>query len=141
MAKKVVFNAAAAILILSFSIAAYAYEKPYWTGQDLRAIGESKVDNDRYANPARAKLMARRAATIEARRNLLEEVLELRLNPQTSIGDVAPAPDKADADTSGLIEKSYVVGEVFDELNSCIVTMEIKLSDVYEYLKVQNLLQ
>ena len=81
-------------------------------------------------------LWARRAATFNARHNLLESVSDLRLDSQTTIRDVLT---KDDLDVfNGIIRKHYQVGSDSSDITYTVI-MEIKLNDVYSYMKEKGI--
>ena len=70
-----------------------ATRTPPWVTQPLRATGNGAIDtND--PNKARAKLMAFRAAEIDARRKLAEQIQGLRITSSTSVADFVAQNDE-----------------------------------------------
>ena len=83
--------------------------------------------------------MAQRAATFYARQNLLEQVLNLKLDSKATIRDVVSESDRTDVYASGLLGEDYTVDLDYGD-DMVTVKRELKLSDVYNYLKTQNLI-
>lgn len=110
---------------------------PDWASQKIQATGQSAV-NPAIAIPAQAKLMARRGAEMDAKRNLLERVLGLRLDSSTVVKDMVAESDLINAQTSGFIRDAYVVGENFDG-SVYTVQMELNLYNVYTTMKTQKI--
>ena len=107
---------------------------PDWANGKIQATGQGAVDPERFPNPAQRKLMARRGAILDARRNLLERVRGLRWNSETFVGDLANDSDLMDSNASGLVRNAYVINENFDG-STYTVNMELRLYDVYTYIK------
>lgn len=109
---------------------------PAWTQEKARAEGNSAVDRNRFPNPAQAKLMAKRGATLDAKRNLLEQVLGLQMSSQSLVRDMVAEQDQINAQTSGLIRNAKVVGDSYDAAGGVYtVVVELKLYDVWEYAR------
>lgn len=112
---------------------------PSWVNETRQAQGQGAVDTTMHRTIGQAKLMAKRAAILDARRNLLETILGLRIDSSTSVRDFVTESDKIDAQSSGLIRASYVVGEAHYSADGiCTVTVEVKLYDVWSYVKTQR---
>ncbi len=108
---------------------------PAWADEVIRETGEGAADMSR-GNIGQARLLAQRAARLDAQRKLLERVLGLRLDSQTVVRDFVTQSDEIKAETSGYVRNSYEVGKNFDEREgTASVTMELKLYDVYMYMK------
>ena len=112
--------------------------QPDWANQKIQATGQGAAPAKYAAEPARARLMAKRAAMMDARRNLLERVLGLQLDSKTTVRDMVAETDEINAQTSGFIRDSYVIGEHYEEGMST-VNMELKLYSVYTYLKTKKI--
>jgi len=111
---------------------------PDWTSQTIQSTGQSAVNPKFAGNPGQAQLMAKRGAIQDARRNLLEQVLGVKLNSSTTVRDMVAETDEINSETSGLIRQSRVTGEHFDG-SIYTVNMELKLYDVYTYMKTQRI--
>ncbi|HNZ65742.1 MAG TPA: hypothetical protein PKM32_00040 [Planctomycetota bacterium] len=105
---------------------------PDWINNSITATGTCAVDITQ--RPAQAKQMARRGAKLDAMRNLLEQVLGLRIDSQTEVRDMVAESDRINAETSGLIKGFQVVNESF-EGDICTVTIAMPLRPVYGYVK------
>jgi hypothetical protein len=66
---------------------------PPWATQSLRASGQAAVDADS-DNPAQAKLMAYRAAELDARRKLAEQIQGLTISSRTTVRDFVAESDE-----------------------------------------------
>jgi hypothetical protein len=105
---------------------------PDWINNSITATGTCAVDITQ--RPAQAKQMARRGAKLDAMRNLLEQVLGLRIDSQTEVRDMVAESDRINAETSGLIKGFQVVNESF-EGDICTVTIAMPLRPVYGYVQ------
>ena len=75
------------------AILAVAAKAPDWIGQTLRATGNGALDTAN-ENKAQAKLMAFRAAELDARRKLAEQVDGLMITSNTSVKDFITQNDE-----------------------------------------------
>lgn len=110
---------------------------PEWINQTEMAVGMVAIDMSRPKGQAIA--MAKRGAQIEAQRQILEKVLGLRIDSQTTVRDLVTESDKIDAQSSGLVRGAQVIGEAPDYANGVYkVTVELKLYDVWYYMKEEK---
>jgi len=126
------------ILLCLGLVANFAFAEPDWIDQKIQVIGEGFINSERYPE-SRAKLMAKRAAVIDGRRNLLEEVLNLKLDSETSIKDVVSETDIIDASQSSLVQTYEILDIEYSADGICTATLELRLRDVYGYLRANNL--
>jgi hypothetical protein len=82
-----------------------------WTQQYIEAVGQSVVDNERFKNPAQAKLMATRGAVVVAQRNLLEIVKGVHIVGETTVQDMMTTSDYVYTRVEGVIKGAQQVGE------------------------------
>ena len=120
------------------SATSQASDKPDWVNQKIQETGQGAAPAKYAAEPARARLMAKRAAIMDARRNLLERILGLRLDSKTTVRDMVAETDQMNAETSGFIRDSHVIGEHYED-GVYTVNMELKLYSVYTYLKTNKI--
>ena len=111
---------------------------PSWMNQKIQATGQCAINPAYSNNPGRAKLMALRGAQLDALRNLLERVLGLQLDSQTVVKDMVTEKDQINAQTSGFVRGAYKINQSFDG-SIATVTMELKLYNVYRYLKTNKI--
>ena len=74
-------------------VAMMAKKAPMWATATKRAVGQGAIDTDA-TNPAQAKLMAYRAAELDARRKLAEEIEGLAITSNTSVKDFVTESDE-----------------------------------------------
>jgi hypothetical protein len=113
--------------------------KPAWVSETIEVVGHGVRDPAKYPRRSESKRVAKRKAILDARRNLLEKVLKVKLNPTATIRDIAPQEDVLDASTSELISKAKIKRTYF-YTGTYTVWMELNLKYVYKYLKKQNLI-
>jgi hypothetical protein len=75
------------------NVQAAVAKNPAWVTETLRATGVAAVDTE-MKNKVQAEEMAKRAAELDARRKLAEEVQGLMLNSSTSVKDFMAGSDK-----------------------------------------------
>jgi hypothetical protein len=112
---------------------------PDWVNNTIQVTGNSAIDTNRYPNPGQAVLMAKRGAKLDALRSMVEQVLGLRIDSQTTVKDMVTESDHIASESNGLIRGFRVIGENPDHASGIYtVTMELKLYDVWEYSKRQH---
>lgn len=81
-----------------------------WERQAAVAVGNAPARRDA-ANPAQARALARRAAMLDAQRNLLEVVGQVRVDSTTVIQNYMTASDRILSTVQGLLEHATVAAE------------------------------
>lgn len=81
-----------------------------WTTQYIEATGQSVIDLDRYKNPAQAKALAIRGATVVAQRNLLEIVKGVNVQGETTVEDMMTTRDFIVTRVEGIVKGATPVG-------------------------------
>ena len=81
-----------------------------WTQQFIEAEGEGIIDNERFKNPAQARAMAIRGATVVAQRNLLEIVKGVTVTSETTVEDLIATSDKIITRIEGVVKGAQMVG-------------------------------
>ncbi len=103
---------------------------------DLKATGEGIYPNDSSMNPYQKKLMAKRAATIDAYRKLLERVNEIQVDSQTKMKDLLLQNDQVTAKVSGFIRGAEVADVRSDQEGIVEVDVVMTLGrEFYDALK------
>jgi len=112
---------------------------PSWANDVVRETGQGAVPSHMIGT-GQGRLMAERAARLDAQRKLLERVIGLRLDSKTTVGDFVTESDRMSASTSGYIKNSYEIGKNMDPSgDTANVTMELKLYDVYMYMRTSRI--
>jgi len=81
-----------------------------WISQKITATGIGAPSAEAGQNPAQARAMARRAAEVVARRNLLEVVMGVRIDSRTTVVDYAVKDDTIVSRVKGVLDNSVVEG-------------------------------
>ncbi len=93
----------------------------------ITATGFGTADVRTAAVPAQAKLMARRAAVVDAQRNLAEQVRGIRLTGGTTMEEYEISNDIVATRVKGLLQGAYEQSQsVVEDENS--VTVEVTLA-------------
>lgn len=98
-----------------------------WTQQYVEAKGFSVMDNVKFTNPAQAKAMAKRGATVDAQRNLLEIVKGVQVTGETTVNDMIATSDFIYTKVDGIIKGAQIVGEPIEKDGGIEVKMRVPL--------------
>lgn len=98
-----------------------------WTEQYIEAKGASVIDNERFKNPAQAKLMAKRGAVVDAQRNLLEIIKGVNVTSETTVNDMITTRDYIYTRIDGVIKGAQLIGEPIEKDGTIEVRMRVKL--------------
>ncbi len=98
-----------------------------WTEQYIEAKGQSVIDNERFKNPAQAKLMAQRGAVVDAQRNLLEIIKGVNVTSETTVQDMITTRDYIYTRVDGVIKGAKMVGEPVEKDGIIEVRMRVPL--------------
>lgn len=112
--------------------------EPDWSKKTIQVTGQCATNPAHAGNPAQAMLMAKRGAIEDAKRNLLEQVLGVRIDSKTLIKDMVAQYDHLQAEVSGHIKEARIVGENFQS-NIYTINMELKLYNIYTYMKSKKI--
>ncbi len=104
-----------------------------WEPIVLRATGTG-VPPSRAINPAQARLMAKRAAKMDALRNLLEQAYGVTISSSSSVRDFVLQNDSVRSRVDAYIKGAKIVDERYLQDGSVEVDMEIILG--YDFRKI-----
>ncbi len=110
------------------AVAKLASKTPPWATITLSAVGQGAIDTDD-TNAARAKLMAQRAAELDARRKLAERINGLAITSNTRVKDFVAESDEINTAMMTFQAGAYVVdgsAKVEDGIVSVTVEIEMK---------------
>lgn len=82
-----------------------------WGDQYVEAVGQSVIDTIRFKNPAQARAMAIRGATVVAQRNLLEIIKGVNIVGETTVEDMITTKDVVQSRVEGVIKGAVPVGK------------------------------
>ena len=97
-----------------------------WTSGYVRAKGQAVINPD-IKNKAQARLMAERAATVVAQRNLLEIIQGVRVNSETVVRDMMAQSDVIVTRVEGVVKNARPVGEPVWDGDMVTVVLEAPL--------------
>ncbi len=97
-----------------------------WDKGTVEAVGFG-IPSSLSRSPAQAKLMARRVAITEARRNLLEAIRGVKIDAETTVQNLEIANDTAKIKISGMVNSAKIINEQQLADGTYQVTMGIKL--------------
>lgn len=103
---------------------------PEWVVRTVQAVGVG-VPAPGDVGPA-ARIKAERAAEMDARRNLVEQIYGVRINSQTTVRDFVLENDRVNADVTAFLSGARKVGEtVYNDDGSVEVTVEVALDGLW----------
>lgn len=100
-----------------------------YTGQYVEAKGSAVIDNDKFKNPAQARLMAERGAIVVAQRNLLEMVKGVNVIGETTVQDMVTTGDYVYSRVEGIVKGAKQVGPSRENNGAIEVTLRMPLYD------------
>ena len=112
-----------------------ASSAPPWVTDTLRAKGQAAVDTEN-PNQAQAKLMAYRAAELDARRKLAEELNGLMITSDTSVQDFVAQDDSIDTRMTAFQLGAHVVknSQKLNPDGTAEATVEIELKPLWNII-------
>ena len=100
-----------------------------YTEQYIEAKGASVIDNERFKNPAQARLMAERGAIVVAQRNLLEMVKGVQVIGETTVQDMITTGDYVYTRVEGVVKGFKAFGPAREVNGTMEVTLRMPLYD------------
>jgi hypothetical protein len=113
---------------------ASAPSKPEWAEQYVRSTG-SGVPPSNVTDPEQARLLAERAAEIDAKRNLIEKIHGIRIDSSTYVRDYVTQHDEVDARLNALLRGAQRVDTRYLEGGLIEVDIEAPLDGVWDIVK------
>ncbi len=115
------------------AVAAVARGAPPWIGRRIRAVGNGVLDPEA-ASAAQARLMAQRAAELDARRKLAEQINGLMITSNTSVVNFVALNDQIETAMMTFQQGAMVVpgSEKMLEDGTAQVTVEIDLRPLWD---------
>ncbi len=108
---------------------------PDWAGKMIRAEG-SGVPPAEMAGTPQGKLMAARAAELDAKRKLGERVMGFMIDSSTSVRDFVTQHDEINTQLAGFMTGAYVKNTSYDSDGTATVVVEMPAMPVWEALHV-----
>jgi hypothetical protein len=97
-----------------------------WTNKVLRVTGNG-FGPERVKTLGRRKILAKRAARLDALRNILEAVKGVQVTSKTSVEDMMLASDQIQTEAQGLVKGMRVVKITYTDDGGCEMVAEVNL--------------
>lgn len=110
-------------------------EMPDWIGQMIRADGNGVPPEDKAGTP-QGKLMAARAAELDAKRRLAEQVMGFHIDSSTTVRDFVTEHDEINSQVNSFIQGSYVKSTKYDSEGTATVTVEMPAMEIWDVVNV-----
>ncbi len=104
-----------------------------WTRHTLKVTG-SGVGPENVKDIGRRKILAKRAAMLDAQRNLLETVKGVRVTSSTRVQDLMLESDTVRSEADGLVKGMRETEVHFSSEGICELTIEVDFNDFGEFL-------
>lgn len=121
-----------------------AAQSPEWVKKTIKATGNAAVDSRDDLQPQQAKLMALRAAELDARRKLAEQLRGLMISSNTSVKDFIAQSDQIDSTMMDFQQNARVIEsskKVVDGLAEATVELDLMpvWDTILEYQRIYKL--
>jgi hypothetical protein len=114
---------------------------PSWVTEKSRATGHGVAPADQAGTP-QGRLLAARAAELDAKRKLAEELNGFLISSDTSVKDFVVQHDQIRTDLDTFVQGASIVSTDYDEEGTATVTVEVPLERLWQiisiYMKVQR---
>ena len=109
---------------------------PDWITEKARATGNGVPPADMQGTP-QGRLMAGRAAELDAKRKLAEELNGFMISSDTMVREFVAQHDEIRTDLDTFIQGASVVSTQYDENDTATVTVEIPLDRLWEIISIR----
>ncbi len=127
---------------IKIAIAKLETGMPDWVGQTVKAEGNGVPPADKAGTP-QGKLMAARAAELDAKRRLGEEVMGLQIDSSTTVRDFVTEHDEINTQLNAYMVGSYVKSTRYDSDGTATVVVEMPAMQVWEvvhaYIRMERM--
>ncbi len=106
-------------------------EMPDWAAETITAEGKGVPGEDKAGTP-QGKLMAARAAELDAKRRLAEQVMGFKIDSKTTVRDFIAERDEINTRLNAYIVGSYVRSTSYDSDGTATVVVEMPAMQVWE---------
>ncbi len=127
--KKIALLALEVLLLAALLVMATGCGKPEW----IVATGYGAPDPNKPAG--QAKLLAKRAAKMDATRALLEQVKGIKIDSNTTVKDFMTKSDSISSDIDGLVKGAQVIAERVNDDGTAEVDIRIDAKKVKKLIK------
>ena len=121
------------LVMAAMSAVAFAAEGVDWDSANVEAIGTG-VAPPNAMNPAQARMLARRAAIVDAYRQLAEMVQGVNVDSTTTVQNMMVVDDTINTRVNALVKGARIVAEDYDPEGGYLVTMRIGMFGGYDSL-------
>jgi predicted nucleic acid-binding Zn-ribbon protein len=104
-----------------------------WTKQVIRVKGNG-FGPENIKELGRRKILAKRAAQMDAYRNLLEVVKGVHITSNTKVEDMMLASDEIKSRTEGMLKGMRVVDAAYNDDGGCEITVEVNINEKGQFL-------
>ncbi|HWL94495.1 MAG TPA: hypothetical protein VNT79_13300 [Phycisphaerae bacterium] len=104
---------------------------PDWLGKMVTAEGSGIAPDDKAGTP-QGKLMAARAAELDAKRKLAEEIMGFQIDSSTMVRDFVTEHDEIQAQLNTFIHGSYVKSTRYDADGTAHVVVEMPAAQIWD---------
>ena len=105
----------------------------------IEGIGKGVVPCDGACSTAQAKMMARRAAILDAYRALIEKIYGIRINGRDTVKNMVLKNSTIRAYVEGVVRGATIVEEEFkDGVYTVVMNLKLNVSKWNEYLRENN---
>lgn len=117
--------------VLQAAMAQVQVKVPDWASEMIRAEGKG-VPPPNMADTPQGKLMAARAAELDAKRKLGERVMGLVIESSTTVRDFVTQHDDINTELNAYLTGSYVKSTAYEADGTATVTVEMPAMQVWE---------
>jgi len=110
-------------------------EFPDWVGKTIAAEGQGVPPSDKAGSP-QGKLMAARAAELDAKRRLAEQVMGFQIDSSTSVRDFVTEHDEISTQLDSYITGSYVRSTNYDADGTATVVVEMPAAQIWDVIHI-----
>jgi hypothetical protein len=118
------------------------FSMPDWVTQTIRAEGNGVPRGDIAGTP-QGKLMAARAAELDAKRRLAEQIMGFQIDSDTTVRDFVTEQDEINTRLNTYIQGAYVKSTRYDSDGTATVVVEMPAMQVWEvvhtYIRIKNI--
>lgn len=127
-------------MIQQFEVKAQV-DLPEWVAETISAQGQGVPPAEKAGTP-QGKLLAARAAELDAKRRLAEEVRGFRIDSNTVVRDFITEHDEINTQLDAVLVGSYVKSTTYDSEGTATVVVELPAMKVWEivhtYIRLKN---
>jgi hypothetical protein len=109
-------------------------ELPPWIERTITVTGQGAIDPDN-PNMAQARLMAARAAELDAKRKLAEQIMGFQLTSDTTVRDFVTEYDEIETDLDTYIQGAAVKSTRYTDDGIAEVTVEFPLQTLWSLVR------